>query len=151
MKQQTTWTRYLLLGLIMIGVIISLSACDKAIDWEKYGEFYLVNKTSYKIAIIDPQSKFEIAPFETFHLKQVQPSKKQVLPEEYEDPITQEIGPRLEVIVKIGDKCSIQTKNSTNSIINIKNYVAERINKTTYKFTYTFTEADYHRAVACPN
>jgi len=49
------------------------------------------------------------------------------------------------------DKCIIDHPlDSPNSIINLKNYVAEKIGDRTYKFTYTFTEADYNRAVACP-
>lgn len=32
----------------------------------------------------------------------------------------------------------------------LKNHTAERVSDVTYKFTYTFTEADYNRSVNCP-
>ena len=58
----------------------------------------------------------------------------------------------IEIIIKFNDvKCLINVKeNDRNSIRDIKNFVAERINNNTYKFTYTFTEADYNRASTCP-
>lgn len=50
-----------------------------------------------------------------------------------------------------GNRClSNQVATSEHSPLNIKNYVVENIDKYTYKFTYTFTEADYDRAITCP-
>lgn len=143
-----TWIHYLTLGLIFS--LLTSSSCNKKSEWGREGQFYFVNNSTHKIAFIEKRLKFEIEPSKTFYLQQVQSSPKVIKPEDYEDPITQEIGPSLEVTIRIGDKCLKQVKSDINSILNIKNYKSQKIENYKYKFIYTFTDADYERAVACP-
>ena len=49
------------------------------------------------------------------------------------------------------NKCLIQTRTTENGVFNAASYKQlEKIGKITYKLTFTFTEADYNRAVTCP-
>ena len=146
--QNNTWMHYLTLGLIFS--LLTSGSCNKRTEWGQEGDFFFVNKSTLKITFIEQRLKFEIEPSKTFYLYQAQPSQKVVKPEDYQDPITQEIGPRSEVTIRIGDKCLKQVKSDVNSILNIKSYIAEKLGERKYKFTYTFTDADYERAVACP-
>ena len=142
--QNNTWTPFLMLGLISITGF----GCAKK-EWTRQGEFDLVNSTTRTVVIADPNKTYEILPGATLHISQVQPSNKEVVPQSYEDPITQEVGPRQSMTVKIGDKCLTATKNSQNSILNIASYQNQKIDERSYKFTYTFTDEDYKRAGDC--
>lgn len=142
--QNNTWTRFLMLGLISITGF----SCAKK-EWTRQGEFDLVNSTTRTVVIADPNKTYEILPGAILHISQVQPSNKEVVPQSYEDPITQEVGPRQSLTVKIGDKCLIATKNSQNSILNIASYQNQKIDERNYRFTYTFTDEDYKRAGDC--
>jgi hypothetical protein len=135
---------FLILGLISINGI----GCAKK-DWTRQGEFDLVNATARKVVIADPNKTYEILPGATLHISQVQPSNKDVVVESYEDPFTQEVGPRLSLTVKIGDKCLTASKDSEHSILHIASYQSQKLDERSYKFTYTFTDADYGRAGDC--
>ncbi len=146
--QNNTWIHYLTLGLIFS--LLTSGSCNKMSEFRQEGEFYFVNKTTHKIVINEQRLKLEIEPSQIFHLYQLQLSQKVTRPEDYQDPITQEIGPSYDITIHIGDKCLKQVKSDVNSILNIKSYTAEKLGERKYKFTYTFTDADYERAVACP-
>ena len=146
--QNNTWIHYLTLGLIFS--LLTSGSCNKISEWGQEGEFYFVNKTTHKIAIIEQRLNLEIEPLQTYYLSQIQPSQKVVRPEDYQHPLSEGIGTSLEVTIHIGDKCLKQVKSDVNSILNIKSYTAEKLGERKYKFTYTFTDADYERAVACP-
>ncbi len=48
-------------------------------------------------------------------------------------------------------RCLVTTFYTEHSPLNINSYSNEgKIGESTYKFTYTFTEADYNRATTCP-
>jgi len=47
-------------------------------------------------------------------------------------------------------KCLDLSILETNNPSNLRHYKAEKLSERKYKFTYTFTEADYNRAVNCP-
>ena len=141
--------RYLVLGVFSL-ILLSFS-CTKRVEYVQYGEFYFENKTNYLIVLDYPDYQFKIEPGKNFILKQVQDGAKIAKPENYNEKISDKINRKVsEVIVKIGTKCFISTNDSENSIVNINSYVPEKVNDYTYKFTYTFTEADYNRAVNCP-
>lgn len=142
--QNSTWMPFLMLGLISMIVF----GCAKK-EWTRQGEFDIVNATTRTVSITDPNKTYEILPGTTLHISQVQPSNKDVVPQSYEDPITQEVGPRQSLTVKIGDKCLIATKDSQHSILNIASYQNQKIDERSYKFTYTFTDDDYKRAGDC--
>lgn len=142
--QNNIWMRYLMLGLISI---FSLS-CGKK-DFTKRGQFEIVNATLFTITIADPNKNYAILPGSTLTVVQEQPSRETAVPENYDDPITQKIGPRLSLVVKIGDRCITITKDSENSLINIANYQHEKLGDRSYKFVYTFTDRDYNRGVVC--
>jgi len=142
--QNNTWILFLMLGLISI---IDFSCAKK--EWTRRGEFDIVNATTRSVVITDPNKTYEILPGATLHITQVQPSNKEVVSQTYEDPITQEVGPRQSLTVKIGDKCLIATKDSQHSIINIASYQNQKIDERSYKFTYIFTDEDYKLAGNC--
>lgn len=74
-------------------------------------------------------------------------ARKKARPETYGTPFNNSSSL---VIQFDGNKCLTMTNSSVNSLLNISNYSAEKIDAFNYKFTYTFTEADYNRATICP-
>ena len=147
MKQSNIWMRFLVLGII-ISLPLFINSCQK-INYGQFAEFHFVNKTNHAITYNEGFEKYNVAAMSTTIVKESQSAGKNVTAEGYHRPF---IDSRGSIILKFDqDKCIIDHPlDSPNSIINLKNYVAEKIGDRTYKFTYTFTEADYNRAVACP-
>ena len=146
--QNKIWMRFLALGIFSI--IILIYSCKKA-QYTQNGVFILNNQTPHFIKISYSDEIFEISPNGKLAINRIQSSSKRVNVDNYVDPIAQTRNePFNKVIVNVGGKCLNTSKISENSIINIKNYISEKIDDRTYKFTYTFTEADYNRAVICP-
>ena len=143
MGQNNIWMRYLLFGAFSLLITFSLS-CIK--EYTQKGIFVFVNQTNYNISAGYSVEPFTLVPNSTMNKEQVQPSTKKVTALGFQNPLSADN----QFVVKIGDKCIINTKESINSIINIASYISEKIDERTYKFTYTFTEADYNRAVTCP-
>ena len=145
--QNKIWTYYLLLGVFSLSILGF--SCKKA--HLQIAQFYYVNDTDYTIRLINQSKKHIFLPRQTTIINQDQAGDGKVNTDDFKDPFTNDINIEgKELIFQLEDKCLTHTVNSEHSIINLKNYVAERVNKITYKFTYTFTEADYNRAVACP-
>ena len=144
MKRNNIWMRYLLFGAFSLFITFAFS-CKRA-EYSQKGIFVFVNNTNYNISAGHQVDPFLLMPNSTVRKEQVQPSGKKATALGFQNPLTL----NNQFVVKIGDKCIINTKGSINSIINIASYTSEKIDESTYKFTYTFTEADYNRAVACP-
>ena len=146
--QNNTLMRSLLLGVFSL-LLFSFS-CKKRTEYVQYGEFNFENKTSHLVVLNYPSFSFSIQPGESFLVKQTQDGQKNPTPDSYSEPISKLINRNTaEVVVKIGGKCFISTNESEHSIINIKSYKPEKLNDVTYKFTFTFTEADYNVAGDC--
>ena len=148
MKQNSTLKHYLIIGLI-ISLISIISSC-KDDFYDQYGEFYFVNNTAYIIKYNAGLERFDIPPKSTTIFKEKYRGEgKKALPSNYNSPLRHYGN---EINIKFNNvKCLINVKeNDINSIRDIKNFVTEKIGENHFKFTYTFTEADYNRAVACP-
>ncbi|WP_157255781.1 hypothetical protein [Pedobacter sp. Leaf41] len=146
MEQNSMLKRYLIIGLI-ISITSILGGCVK--DFTMVGEFHFVNTTNYSITYQKGLEEFNVAPNSTTIFKnQARISKKKSQENNYNTPLANFNNIKIS-FNKV--KCLIDIKEEDlNSVRNIKNYKAERVNDVTYKFTYTFTEADYSRAVNCP-
>ena len=149
MEQKTIWTRYLKNGLIISSLLLFNSCTETEII--NSGEFYFVNKTNYKITYDQVNlQKFNVNANGTTVISTSYNGGKDVNPDSYIIPLMEPT--RGVVNIQFGaNKCLLkQDRNSENSILNIKNFISEKLGVRKYKFTYTFTEADYNRAVACP-
>ncbi|WP_421945206.1 hypothetical protein [Pedobacter sp.] len=149
MKQNNTLKSYLIIGLI-ISINSILGGCVRDNFYDQYGQYQFINETNYNITYNTGLEDFNILPKSTiiFEEKYRGEGKK---PEasNYNSPFKYYSS---DLVIKFNSlKCLVNVKyDDVHSIRNIKNYTAERVNDVTYKFTYTFTEADYNRAVNCP-
>ena len=154
MKQKNMWKRYLTLGLI-ISIIALFYSCDKGdYRYTKKSEFKFINATNYSITYPIGYERFNILPNSSIFFEEsifVGDSKKSAELSDYKSPLEQNSVIQ-NLTIKFGNtKCLIDVKLlDINSIRNIKNFVAEKLGESNYKFTYTFSEADYNRAVNCP-
>lgn len=125
----------------------------------RFGEFYFVNETDHSITFdFNPvgskktfMEKYTVAARSTTLVKQTQDSKKTVTALDFNTPFSIEYGFSDPLTVKFdNNKCLNQTVNSDHSALDIKNYAAEKLGERRYKFTITFTEADFNRSLSCP-
>jgi hypothetical protein len=149
--QKTIWMRYLLLGVFSVSFFGF--SCKKRVDYAQYAEFRYLNSTSKKIVMDYPKKKFAIEANGGeyyFEVKGIGP--KTISPDSYNFslPINLTEENRIPVTIKIGEKCFTSTERSEHTLINVNSYQIEKIDEGHYKFTYTFTEADYNLAVNCP-
>lgn len=141
------------MAISMLFIMPMISSCGKKIiDYADIeGEFYFVNQTNYTIKVVNMQQEFNVVIGQTNLIKHLQGGLKTVNPSSYSDPFTYGMAPNdKKILIKINNKCENVTLNSEHSILNINSYSAEKLGERKYKFTYTFTEADYNRAVTCP-
>lgn len=154
MEQNNTLKHYLIIGLI-ISLITLIGSCDKGIyRYERLAEFHFVNETNYNVTYPTSYERFNIAPKSAIIIKENIPvgsKKMQATISDYISPLSSESATNNLTIKFNNMKCLINVKeDEINSIRNIKNFIAEKIGENNYKFTYTFTEADYNRAITCP-
>lgn len=148
MEQNNMLKHYLTIGFI-ISLIAIIGSC-KDDYYDQIGEFYYVNETNYSITYETGLSEFNVAPKSTTVFKEkTRGVGKEAIASNYNVPRAHY---GREFTIKFNNvKCLINVKEfDINSVRNIKNFVAEKIGENNYKFTYTFTEADYNRAVTCP-
>ena len=148
MKHNNTSKHYLTIGFIISLTTILVSCRDDFYD--QFGEFYYVNETNYSITYETGLSEFNVAPKSTTVFKEkTRGVGKEAIASNYNVPRAHY---GREFTIKFNNvKCLINVKeDDINSVRNIKNFIAERIGENNYRFTYTFTEADYNRAVTCP-
>ena len=150
MEQNNMWKRYLMRGLI-ISLITLFNACSqKTSRWQQVGDFYFVNETNYSISYPTEFEIFNILPKSTTFFKQTITKGGNVIVNsqisDYQVPLQNFSG-----TIKFNNaKCLNNNIGNEHSIQEIKNYVTERTGDNTFKFTYTFTEADYNKAAICP-
>lgn len=147
MQQKIIWMRYLQLG-ITISILLLISSCKKYYD--KTGHFVFVNKTSHSITYPTLFEEYNILPNSTIIIKQSQDGTKSLDVSSYFSPFLMRTkGP---ITIKFdANKCLLNSSSNTiHSVLDIRSFEAEKVDKFNYKFTYTFTEADYIRAIACP-
>ena len=148
MEQNNTWMRYLRLGII-INILILFYSCNKITEFTQEGDFYFVNETNHRITFDKGLEKFNVLPKSTTLFTDIQDSGGRASASNYQSPLM--IISRGGLTVRFNDnKCLENNYYTEHSILDINNFVAEKISIRKFKFTYTFTEADYNRAVACP-
>ncbi len=148
-RRNNILTPFLLLG--AINIILLGFSCKKRTEYIQEAEFYFINNTTHNIELLQPYFKFMVLPNQTNIILEEQVGDGKVDKEDFRNLFTNNVKITDTLLsFKIGDRCLMQTKNSEHSIMNLKNYVAEKRDNITYKFTYTFTDADYERAVICP-
>ena len=152
MGQNNIWMRYLALGIVINGLL--LLGCGK-IRHERFqkAEFRFVNKTNYDITYEQKGlESYHVAANKTITVNQTQDVDRVANATTYLSPFRyiNAFPERYGIIEFNHTKCLKVTFDDAFGPLNIKNYVAEKMDKNTYKFTYTFTEEDYNRATACP-
>ncbi len=146
MKQKTIWIHYLLIGVIF-NLLFAGFSCKK-IEPDMDGEYVYINSTNHIISFLTPHvDSFKLLGLKTHLIKLHGVARKKARPETYGTPFNNSSSL---VIQFDGNKCLTMTNLSENSLLNINHYSVEKIDDWTYKFTYTFTEADYNRAITCP-
>ena len=140
--------RYIYLGLF-IGLSI-LASCKKNTSWTMKGDFYFVNETSHNITYAQSGlEEFNIPPKSSIFITESQDGREEVKPTYYHSPLIRQ-GIKNSLIVKFDNSKCLETFDRKNTPLNIENYISEKIAERTFKFTYTFTEADYDAATVCP-
>ena len=148
MEQNNMLKHYLIIGFI-ISLIAIIGSC-KDDYYDQFGEFYFVNETNYNITYEFGIEKFNVAPKSTTIIKEkFRGEGNEATASNYVSPLSY-YGKELHI--KFNNmKCLINVKDDDiNSVRNIKNFIAKKVGENNYRFTYTFTEADYTRAVTCP-
>lgn len=143
--QNKMWMRFLMLG--AFSLLFFGFSCAK-IEREQFAEFIYINTTNHIISFVTPTgNSFNLLSMKKHQINENQPAPKRIGFETYRTPYVNSNS----IVLKFnGDKCLTMTNSSENSILNISHYSAVKIDEKTYRFTYTFTEADYNRAVTCP-
>lgn len=153
--RNTILTRYLTISLISF-LFGSIAACNKKTDQVMEGEFYFINNTARKITFSAGFEKYNLAPnarSTVFIISDI--SDKAISEDSFYVPFLKEESykvPLEPIIINFGNnKCIIMREMLGNrNPLNIKSYFRERLSERKYKFTYTFTEADYSAAPVCP-
>lgn len=153
MEQNNIWMRYLTLGLI-ISLLVQLTSC-KDPTFQIISEVNLINETNYKVEFPLGYEKYNVTPKSKTAITEIGygrgKGKNSIQSSNFASPFYS-INNMDDFTIKFGQtKCLANIKiNDDHSIRDIKNFVVEKIGENHFKFTYTFTEADYNRAVACP-
>lgn len=155
MEQNNMLKHSSIIGLI-ISLTVTLISCDRGDNYRynRSAEYHFVNETNYNISYPTPYNRFNIAPKSTTIIKEsiyIGSSKMNADASDYTSPLASEYATN-SLLIKFNNlKCLTDVKeNDINSVRNINYYTVEKIAENNFKFTYTFTEADYNRAVACP-
>jgi hypothetical protein len=146
MRQKTTWMRYLTLGTSIVALLSTIS-CKKNVDYFVTGTFAYINNTDSLIEVKGGTYDFKINPNESHSINQAGEGPKEVNEKSYVSPILSA------VLIFNNSKCDtldsgLNLRNGVG-ITGIENYTSEKVGERHYKFTYTFTEEDYNKAVLC--
>jgi len=149
----TTTQKTISMRLITFGLFVSLvflgASCKKNTSWIMQGDFYFINETDYPITYaMSGFEKFNIAPKSSILIKVTQDSGEDVKPFYYHSPFIEE-GIKKSFVVKFDANKCWETVGNKHSPLNIEDYSPEQTGERSYKFTYTFTEADYGQAKDC--
>jgi hypothetical protein len=153
MEHNNTLMRYLQLGIVISLFNLTIS-CNKTTNPGYDLEVYFVNQTNYNITYGQGFGEFNVKAKSTIIIKQSRDGIKPVLTNDsFLSPLLVNSRPFTNPFFIYFDlnKCLVQTRTTENSVFNVDSYKQlEKIGENTYKLTYTFTEADYNRAVICP-
>ncbi|SFH34752.1 hypothetical protein [Pedobacter insulae] len=151
MEQKTIWMPYLQIGAIF-SILLLFNACKKGkTEYERSPVFHIINATSHQINFDAYPNTYNIKANSSITIEENQVVEgKENNSFNYSSPYKKyDNSPTTIRFDQI--KCLVmQTESSEHSITNINSFIAENIDRYNYKFTYTFTEADYNRAVTCP-
>ncbi|WP_412466720.1 hypothetical protein [Pedobacter sp. KLB.chiD] len=147
--QNKIWMRFLLLGISFYLTAVNVNCGKRSVDYVQYAQYEFINKTQYSIKVIEsrsPDISFKIDKGSTYSLLREQDGSDKIVTEQsYISPFFSS-----QVIIEFDNtRCLNMTSQSEKSVFNLENYSSIRMNSRKYKFTYTFTEQDYDRAVAC--
>jgi hypothetical protein len=141
-------------AIILICLSIMVLSCKKLGQPVKHAKYILINQTQHDIFIPEFLANNLVANKSLEKSITTDAGNYNETPKSYfslfgdNDAIK---GLGLKFIVKFnGNKCWQPPYEGDHSPLDINSYVAEKIRDNSYKFTYTFTEADYNRAVICP-
>jgi len=150
MQQKTTWMRYLRLGLA-ISLIAILNSC-KDDFFTIIVENHFVNETNYAITYPTGYEKFNVPAKSSIIVTERAKSggKGGVRESDFPSPLSI-LSPVVQLTIKFGQsKCLVDVRvDDLHSVRDIKNFKAETLGDNHFKYTYTFTEADYTRATSC--
>ena len=150
MEQKPTWRHYIFIG-IAISLLLTISCGRKLTDWIQHAEYQYVNQTNYNITFPKGAVNVIVRPNTITTFKMTFGANEIVTANSFaNDGNPFDLTDTYKRIFFDNLKCLDLSTLTINNPSNFKNYVAERIDKRTFKFTYTFTEADYNRAVTCP-
>jgi len=152
MEQKTAWMRYLMLALIISHIAILSSSC-KDDFFTIIAENHFINQTNYSITFPVGYEKFNVSPRSTVIVTErgKGAGKGGIQESDFTSPLFSVFSGSPLILKFDQSKCLIDIKvEDENSIRNIKNFKTEKLGDNHYKFTYTFTEADYNRATTCP-
>ncbi|TDG35475.1 hypothetical protein EZJ43_12670 [Pedobacter changchengzhani] len=141
--------------LILVLISIITAGCGKKItEYSKQAEYVFINKTAYSITYIKNSETYNVGPSATMTVKITTDGSENVQASEYMSPFGDNEAYKnsgIKFIVKFdGNRCWEPPFEGSHSPLDIKSYSNERIATNNYKFTYTFTDDDYNRAVNCP-
>ena len=143
MTRKNIWHRYLIIG-ISISFITLFFSCEQESDCWVVGEFVFENKTAYTIetprGIIQPSNKLTIkneglGPCEVNEKSYISP---------FNGGITITFNKTKCLPFKGGAKAA-----EGEGPVGIKNYKSSKVANLHYRFEYTFSEADYEKAIEC--
>jgi hypothetical protein len=141
MIQKRTRKPYLMLGISILCLFMFMQ-CKKSVDYVVKGTYVYVNSTDSLIEVKGGES-FIISPKQTHTIVVDGEGGKDISAKSYEPPFGSA------VIVYGSSRCDTLRAYSKKGILGIDNYNNEKIADRNYKFTYTFTETDYKKAVPC--
>ena len=146
MEHKTTWMRYLMLGSFIF--LLFIISCKK--HYRSTGEYHFINKTNYNITFEKGFDSYNLSPNATYTMSYGQDSGKEIDPKNFIPPLM--IASNGGLTIRFNQtRCLVTTFYTEHSPLNINSYSNDgKIGELTYKFTYTFTEADYNRATTCP-
>lgn len=142
MVQKIIWMRYLTLGTSFL-VILSIASCKKHVDYLVKGTYVYVNNTDSLIDVKNAPYVFTIKSKESYTIEQIGDGTKEITEKNYVAPFS---GGQ---IITYGNNMCDTLLVSKESISGIENYMSEKVGERHYKFTYTFTDTDYKKAVPC--
>lgn len=151
--QKTIWMRYLVIGVITSLITMGFS-CKKIVDYGKTAEYVFINTTSHNITYMNELEGYNIGPNSTIINKIASEGAKNMQASQYMsafgDNEAYKSSGRKFIIKFNGNKCWQPSFEGEHSPLDIKSYVAEKLGNNNFRFTYTYTETDYNRAVTCP-
>jgi hypothetical protein len=111
------------------------------------GTYVYVNNTDSLIEVKSGVYNFSINPNEFHTIEQTGDGSKNISEEDYVPPMTSA------GIIYASTKCDTLDTGvkvgKGEGILSLENYKSEKVGDRHYKFTYTFTDIDYKKAVPC--